>query len=232
MLVQGQQVRLTGVKQVQAGLLAALSGKNLHATARNLAALSGYFTGPDVYYATLYQRQAQQIMSDDGVSNVAVPAGGFFTRTSVFSASALQTALHTISSSTALTGVHGVSLGDVAIKSNGKTTTLTGGSSNHFVASVGLVVLVTVKNPGKSDETNVPVKITWTGPSGSTPQTYSATIPNLPVGASRTAQVQGLNIPTTAITKSSTLKVEAGPVPGEKVLSNNHATYTIVPVLK
>ena len=42
-------------QQVRAGLLAALTGKNLHATARKLAALSGYFTGPDVYYNELYR---------------------------------------------------------------------------------------------------------------------------------------------------------------------------------
>jgi hypothetical protein len=231
-LVQGQQVRQAGVRQVQAGLLAALSGKNLHATARKLAALSGYFTGPDVYYATLYQRQAQQIMSGDGVRNVAVPPGGFFTRTGVFSASALQTALHSVSSSTSLSGLHGVALDGVAINSNGKTTTFTAGGSNRFVASVGLVVLVTVKNTGSSAQTNVPVKVTLTGPGLPSAQTQSATIANLPVGATRTAQVTDLSIATTAITKSLTLKVVAGPVPGEKVLSNNHATYTIVPVLK
>ncbi len=230
-LVQGQQVRLAGVEQVRSGLLAALSGKNLHATARKLAALSGYFTGPDVYYATLYQTQAQNVMKSDGVSNVSVPTGGYFTKTGVFSASALQAALTSVSSSTKLTGLHGVSLASVAIKSNGKTTTLTGGASNHFAASVGLVVLVTVKNTGNTAESNVPVTVTYTAPGGAASPPLQATIANLPKGATRTVQVTGLQIPTTAITKSSTLKVMAGPVPGEKTLSNNHATYTIVPVL-
>ena len=231
-LVQGQDVRLAGVRQVQAGLLAALSGKNLHATARKLAALSGYFTGPDVYYSTLYRTQAQQVMKDDGVSNVAVPPGGFFSKTSVFSASALQAALHSVSTSTSVNGLHGVALDGVAVKSNGKTTAFTAGGSNHFVASVDLVVLVTVKNTGGSAQADVPVTVTLSGPGLSAPQTQSATIPNLPVGATRTAQVEHLQIPTSAITKSLTLKVVAGPVPHEKVLSNNHATYTIVPVLK
>ena len=77
-LVQGQQVRLAGVQQVRAGLLAALTGKGLHATARKLAALSGYFTGPDVYYNQLYRTQAQKIVTNDGVTNVAVPEVGYF----------------------------------------------------------------------------------------------------------------------------------------------------------
>jgi len=231
-IVEGQQVRLAGVKQVRDGLLAAMSGKNLHATARKLAALSGYFTGPDVYYTTLYRTQAQQIVNADGVTNVNVPPGGFFTKTGVFSPTALQAALTSVSSSTSLTGVHGVSLTGVAIKSNGKTTTFTAGGSNRFVASVDLVVLVTVSNPGKADETNVPVTVTYTPPGGVAATPLKATVPDLPKGATRTVQVPGLQIPTTAITKSSSLKVMVGPVPGEKVLSNNHATYVIVPVLK
>jgi hypothetical protein len=232
-LKQGQQVRLDGVKLASAGLLAALSGKNLHGTARKLAALSGYFTGPAVYYSTLYRTQAQNVMKKDGVSNVEVPPGASFAKAgTLFSAAALQAALASISSSTTLTGVHGVSLDGVAIKSNGKTVTLAAGASTHFTASVDQVVLVTVKNPGKSAETNVAVKVVWVAPDGTASAPLTATIPSLPVGATRTAQVTNLSIPTTAITKASTLKVSVGPVPGEKVLSNNHASFVIVPVLK
>ncbi len=43
--------------------------------------------------------------------------------------------------------------------------------------------------------------------------------------------MSGLNIPATAITKTSHLKVEVGPVPDEKYLKNNTATYAIIPVL-
>jgi hypothetical protein len=229
-LVQGQQVRLSGVEQVRDGLLAALTGKHLHATARKLAALSGYFTGPDVYYNELYRTQAQKVVSDDGVNNVAVPSAGYFENSVAFSPSALSTALSRVSSSTKLSGLHGVGLAGVAIKGNGKTVTLRSGGSNNFQASVGLLVAVTVQNQGSGTETNVPVKITWTGP-GSSTQTYTATIPSIASHAKQTVDVPGLNIPSTAITKSSTLKVEAGPVQGEKILSNNHATFVIVPVL-
>jgi hypothetical protein len=231
-LVQGQLVRLAGVEQVRAGLLAALAGKNKTVTARQLAALSGYFTGPDVYYNELFYRQAQKAMADDGVSNVAVPTVSFFSHSSVFTASALQAALATISSSTKLTGVHGVGLGGVAIRSNGKTTTLAAGVSTHFVASIGVQVLVVVDNQGSSPEGNVTVKATMSGPGFSAPQTFATSIPNIPVHGKGTATITGWQIPSGAMTKSVTLAVMAGPVPGEKVLTNNHATFTIVPVLK
>ena len=110
-------------QQVRAGLLAALTGKNLHATARKLAALSGYFTGPDVYYndalphagAEGHDRRRREQRGGARASATS-PA------TAVFSPSALQAALSTVSSSTKLSGVHGVGLAGVAVKSNGKTT--------------------------------------------------------------------------------------------------------------
>jgi hypothetical protein len=231
-LIQGQQVRLAGVKQVQDGLAAALTGKHLHATARKLAALSGYFTGPDVYYNELYYTQAQGIMKKDGVSNVAVPAPtGYFAGNTAFSPSALSAALSNISSSTKLNGTRGVALGHVAIKGNGKTVTLSSSGSTNVKATVGMLVVVTVQNPGNVVETNVPVKVTWTGPGGSSVQNLTATIPSIAVHAEESVDVSGLSIPTTAITKTSKLTVVAGPVPGEKVLSNNHATFVIVPGL-
>ena len=231
-LVQGQLVRLAGVRQVQAGLLAALAGKNKRTTARKLATLSGYFTGPDVYYNELFYTQAQNVMKADGVSNVPVYPVGSFSHSNVFTESALQAALATISSSTKLTGLHGVGLGGVSISSNGKTTTLTSGASIHFVPSVGMQVLVVVENQGGSPESNVAVKATMTGPGFSAPQTFTTTISNIPVHGRSTASVTGWQIPDGAMTKSVTLTVKAGPVPNEKNLSNNHATYTIVPVLK
>ena len=231
-LVQGQWVRLAGVKQVEAGLTAALTGKHLHATARKLAALSGYFTGPDVYYNELYYTQAQKVLKDDGVSNVAVPTTtGYFADSTAFSPSALSAALSAISSSTKLNGTRGIGLDGVAIKGTGKTVTLSSSSSTNIKATVNMVVVVTVQNLGSVVETNVPVRVTYTGPNGSSVQNLTATIPSIAVHGKESADVTGLSIPTTAITKTSKLSVVVGPVPGEKVLSNNHATFVIVPGL-
>jgi hypothetical protein len=229
-LVQGEQVRLSGVEQVRAGLLAALTGKHLHATARKLAALSGYFTGPDVYYNELYRTQAQKVVTGDGVNNVAVPSTGYFENSNAFSPSALSAALSSVSSSTKLNGVRGVALTGVAIKSNGKTVTLTSGS-NNIKATVDMLVVVTVQNQGTVTLTNVPVKVTWTGPGNSSSAPLTAAIPSIAAGAKQAIDVSGTNILSTAITKTLKLTVLAGPVPGEKHLSNNHATFVVVPGL-
>jgi hypothetical protein len=229
--VDGMRIRLRGVEQVREGLLAATTGKHLKATARQLAALSGYFTGPDVYYNELYRTQAQKVMNGDGVNNVAVPTATYFSGHDLFSPSAITAALNRVSSSVKLTGIHGVGLAGVDLKSNNQTVTLISGKDNKFQATVGILVQVTIQNQGDVTETNVPVKVTWTPPGGGTPQNLTASIGNLAAGAKQTVDVQGLNIPADAITKTSQLRVQAGPVPSEKYLKNNVASYALIPVL-
>jgi len=228
--VDGMKVRLSGVQQMRDGLTAATNPKN-HVTARKLAALSGYFTGPDAYYNELYYTQAQQIMKQDGVTGVGVPAMNYFSSHDLFSQSAIAAALGRVGSSAKLTGTHGVGLAGVAVKSNGVTTVLVTGKDNRFKASPGMVIEVTVQNQGTATETNVSVKVTWTPPDNSAPQTVTATIDTLAPNQKKTVDVQGLTIGATAIGKPSHLKVQAGPVPGEKYLQNNSTTYSITPGL-
>jgi hypothetical protein len=232
--VDGMRIRLRGVQLLRDDLLAALSGKHPQATARALAALSGYFSGPDVYYNELYKTQAQKIMNADGVTNVAVATlpgtVGYFAAHDLFSPSVISAALGKVSSSAKLTGTHGVGLASVDMKGSNQTVTLVSGKSNRFQATVGILVQVTVQNQGNVTETNVPVKVTWTPPSGAA-QNLTASIGNLAAGAKQTVDVPGLQIQANDMLHPSHLRVQAGPVPNEKYLKNNVATYTIVPVL-
>ena len=230
--VDGMKVRLRGVQQMRDGLLAATNVKNRNVTARKLAALSGYFTGPDAYYQELFYTKAQQVMRDDGVSNVRVPPMDYFATHDLFSQSALANALSRVSSSAKLTGIHGVGLAGVAIKSNGKTTVLQVGKDNRFAASPDWVIQVTVENQGDVTETNVPVKVTWTPPDNSAQQPVTGTIATLAAHQKQTVDITGPTIGQSALIKQSHLKVQAGPVAGEKYLKNNVATYVITPSLQ
>ncbi len=232
-LVQGQQVRLAGVEQVRSGLLAALSGKNLHATARKLAALSGYFTGPDVYYATLYQTQAQNVMKSDGVSNVSVPSRRLLRQD------------RRVLGERPAGRAHQRLLVDQADRPARRQSRRRGHQEqrqDHDADRRSLQQLRRQRRPGRAGHGQEHGEHGGEQRAGhghlhrprGAPRRRPSRPPSRtsPKGATRTVQVTGLQIPTTAITKSSTLKVMAGPVPGEKTLSNNHATYTIVPVLK
>ena len=65
-----------------------------------------------------------------------------------------------MSSSTKLTGVHGVGLDGVCHQEQRQDHRALVERSNNFKASVGLLVVVTVQNQGTAPEANVPVKVT------------------------------------------------------------------------
>ena len=96
-----------------------------------------------------------------------------------------------MSSSTKLTGVHGVGLAGVAIKSDGKTVVLSSSGSNNFKASVGLLVVVTVSNQGATAEANVPVKVIYTGPEAAPPRPSTPRSPRSPCTPARPSTCRG-----------------------------------------
>lgn len=221
----GMRVRLRGVEQVKSGLLAALTKKDARAMAAKLAALSGYFSGPDVYYGELYQTQAQKVMADDDVTNVAVPVSDFFIKHDLFDAAAIEAALKTAAAATKLTGIHGVSLVSVVAKPGG--VRLKPGKDTQIQSTPDLLFAVTIQNQGTVTETNVVVKLTFTPPGGG-PQELTGTVDAIGPGDRQTVEIGNIEIPAAAIAKTSTLKVLAGPVKGEKVTDNNQATYGVI----
>ena len=228
-VAMGMRVRLRGVEQARDGLLAGISGKKTAAIASSLADLSGYFTGPDVYYQELYRTQAQKVVADDGVSGkVQVPPSDYFITHPFPSAATIAAALGHISNTGTPTGVHGVGLIGVTVNPGNVKLSATG--NTQFTASATLKLAVTVQNQGGATESNVPIKIVYTPPGGQ-PQTLTASIPTIASKAKVTVDVPGISIPSTAMAKSQTISVKVGPVPGETYTSNNQATYTVTPVL-
>ena len=80
------------------------------------------------------------------------------------------------------------------------------------------VVDVEVQNQGESDESDITVSAAVDGGSG-----LEQSIPSLGIGETGTASI----LLTPAPTGEVTLDVSVDGVPGEKVLDNNEATYTV-----
>jgi len=226
--ILGMKVRARGVEQVRDGLLAALGKKNTEAAARRLAALSGYFSGPEIYYRELFQTQAQKIMADDGVKEVTVPAFDFFLRNDFFDPQKIDTALKRAAGSVKTTGIHGVSLKGVVVKP--ADVTLVAGKSTQVESAPELSFAVTVQNQGSVTENDVPVKVMFNGP-GSNDQRLEGTIAAIAPGDKETVEIGGLVPPDAALTRESTVEVTAGPVSGEKVTDNNSASYGVILVI-
>lgn len=223
--VDGMAVRAQGFAQL-AQVLPADIAQTKTPSAATITSLSGYFTGPDTYYTTLFYRQARQIMQADGVTDVTVPTMTYYASTSgIFSTASVTTMLTVMRHPSRSGGVHGVALGGVvALPGN---TRLVNDGTTQVKASAALSFRVTVQNQGTTAETKVPVTVTLSI-TGQAPQKLTGTIATLAKGQSQSATVTGFTIPSSAIAQVSTLTVMAGPVPGETVLSNNSGHYKII----
>jgi hypothetical protein len=220
---EGMHVRADGFKQLETAMLGILSNKKV--SAAQLAALAGYFGGPDAYYMSRVYLPARNVMSQQGVSDVAVPTATWYLHTRAFDLAALQQMLSSVSSSTKLSGIHGVAL--VSVTAQPGDVALTQGHTASVAASADLAFDVVVMNQGDVTENDVPVSIQIKPPGGS-PITQTSSIATLPSGKSQKVTVQGFAIPAEALSKVSTVTVTAGPVKGERVKTNNTSRYKIL----
>ena len=92
------------------------------------------------------------------------------------------------------------------------------GAPTTIAGEEGVVVEVGVLNPLESTESGVGVAVTVEG------NTLKETIDELPPGETGTALITLTPAPSGEVT----IEVEVEPVPGEEVLENNEATYTLL----
>lgn len=223
----GMKVRADGFRLLRASLVAALGKKT--ASPAKLAALAGYFAGPDAYYTDLVYMQARQTMSDQGVTDVAVPTSTYYLTAKIFDRTRLQSMLTRIKGSSKLTGIHGVALKGVTAQPGG--IALSASKTVDVPASSDLAFVVLVQNQGDVTESDVPVTVKLVLPGGSELK-EQGTIAAITAGGTQKVTISGFAIPSEALSKVCTLKVEAGPVADEHVLSNNRGQFKFVLQLK
>jgi hypothetical protein len=119
-------------------------------------------------------------------------------------------------------GLHGTSLDSVVVKPGGQTLSTT--QAVAIPASANTSFDVHVTNGGDNDETNVTVRIQITG--AGNPITREARVASFPHGTSQTVNVGLAQTPP----KGQPVKINVSvlPVPGEKKLDNNKATYPAI----
>ena len=126
------------------------------------------------------------------------------------------------STGTVAPGLHGTGIGTVTVKPSGQT--LTPGSAVELKAAPNLAFDVQVMNQGESDEKAVRVRLSITG--AGKPIVVTQTIPSIAAATPQTATVPLAAAPPTG--RPVTITVQILPVPGEKNLTNNKATFSAV----
>jgi hypothetical protein len=220
-LVAGMQLRARGYELFRDGMLAVLE-KRRGVDAAALASLEGYFAGPDASYAKQFYSPSRRIMGDEGITDVAVPVSAWYLKTGAFEQVRLAGMIEQLRQSARMTGKRGVALAEVSVQPSG--TVLQVAKTTDVPATAQFSFRVAVENQGNVIERDVPVTLTLEV-SGSQPQEQTVTIGVIKPGETQAIDVSGFTVPADALSKASTLKVQAGPVPEEQVLENNSGTF-------
>ena len=220
---EGMKVRADGYKLFETNMLGILGKKKVNPA--KLAALAGYFSGPDAYYTSRVYIPARNILSEQGVAAVPVPTSTYYLTAKTFDRARLEQMLKSVGSSTKLTGIHGVGLVNVIAQPGG--ITLARATTTNIPATADLSFDVKVENQGDVTEGNVAVTADLKLPGGSVLK-QAVKIATIASHQMQTVTIPPFTIPPEALSKVSTLTVTAGPVPGERVKTNNVGQFKIL----
>jgi hypothetical protein len=225
-LLQALQYRVNGLECLAQNVVSAAQLK-ARAGARELSRCAQKLLASDVIYADSYYTAATDTLRQDKIV-AQVPTSRFLKEadTPLVLAPGFVSVLARWKPG-AVRGVHGVELVSVTAEPSGKT--LVAGHLTRIPSVTNtLSFRIVVKDSGHFQEVSVPVKLTLTT-SGATALQKSATIGSLLRGGSATIVIGGFFTATNKPLYSQpyTLRVVAGPVPGERIVSNNRATYSV-----
>jgi hypothetical protein len=170
----------------------------------------------DVIYETVARPEVDGVLADNGISDSDLPESTFLPDEKWLEESAVTDALGAISGGGGgeVSGAHGTEIAGVTV--NG--TELVEGAPTTISGEEGVVVEVGVRNPLESTESGVNVAVTYEG------NTVKGEISELPAGETGTAEIPLTPAPSGEVT----IEVEVEPVPGEELVENNEAAYTLL----
>jgi hypothetical protein len=179
----------------------------------------------DVVWADLFRAPAQQVLQDEGIEGVQVPASVFVPTDDLTSASALAAVWQrTQEAATGGTpsGLHGSQIAYVKALPSGQLLSTT--TETTIKVSTQLAFEVGVEDSGDSQE--VRLKVTLTIPKQPEPIVQSKTIPIIDPGETKSVTFEvGTLVP---FGEQIAVRVDVDPVPGETNTSNNSYEYPVI----
>src|SRR5581483_3794608 len=226
-LVQALQLRVEGVQNLADVLRSTASSKST-AGAALLAEQGNRLVASDVVYDDLFKAPATAEMKAQGVSGVAVPESTFVASADLLSEHSFTLMLQRLqgaSTGGTVTGLHGTNIVETKVLPAG--TALSETTETTVKASTDLAFAVVVKDSGDSQEVNIKVTLTLQRTSGGKAVVQTKTIRVINPGQEATVTFKGLNV-AGFFAINSKLRIDVAPVPGEKITSNNKATYPVI----
>ena len=223
--LQLRAIGLTGL----ANTLAEAGSKPAPKVAALLSNQAQLLNASDLVWKELFKLPATQTMTRLGVKGVIAPPSQMITNPEVVTPHALEevyASLTATSPSGNVTGLRGSELLSTEAVAGSSSKELTESSPTTVDVSSNLVFRVMFKNGGDFQEVKVPVTLTVTLFQHPV-YTKKQTVLSVQKGETATVNFGNLQLPTKAFGAQATVNVTVGKVPGEKVLSNNRASYPV-----
>jgi hypothetical protein len=211
------ELRASAMNEIAEKMSTALGDVGAEQATRNVAMQMRKLLGADALYAAVVRPEINGVLAANGIEGSDVPKSTFLAdETRWLDESEVSAALGSVSGSSggSLNGVHG--LGLISTSVNGSE--LTAESTTSVVSEGTPEVEVEVANQGESTENGINVSVSVSGGT-----TLSGTIDSIGAGESETVAIPLTPAPSGEVT----LEVKVDTVPGEKVSSNNEASYNV-----
>jgi hypothetical protein len=227
-LVETLEFRSDGVAGIATQLRNALGDQGRNQAVNAIAAQMRNFDASDVVYSQRFVPEFQQQLKKQSLDDeVQIPKSAFLPDIKWLDPTYVAQQIAGLrgggsANGPAAPGLHGTSLDSVVVKPGGQT--LNPAQAVAIPASANTSFDVHVTNGGDNDETNVTVQIQITG--AGKPIKVEQRIASFPKGTSQTVNVPLAETPP----KGQPVKINVNvlPVPGEKKVDNNKASYPAI----
>ncbi len=227
-LIEALQLRVNGINGLAETFRATAGSKNTTADAAVLAGFAERLLASDVDWDDLFYEPAKTVMQQQNVTGVAPPESHAVTNPDLITAHSMVLVLQRLRGVAAggtPTGVHGTNLVGTKVLPSGQA--LSQSQENTITATQDLAFVVTVHDGGDSQEVGIRVTMTLQKVSGGAAIVKTQTIDVIDPGQDKDVTFKNINV-TGLFAQRSELRIDVAPVPGEKDVTNNKATYPVL----
>jgi hypothetical protein len=221
------QLRARGLTNLKPSLMNALEVQDIEVSSDQVTRAMQLLMLSDVAYQEFFVERATTVLSEKRISGVTVPTTDFLTDTTLASKAKVKDVLTALKSSGGLQAIHGVTL--LKVVASPANVEIKAGGTYNLVSDEKLSFKITVENSGNMTETDVPVTFRLQAPSSAQPQLKTEKIAEIKAGAKVDVVITGIS--PTPYGETALIRVEAGPVPNEKIIDNNtleaHVIFTL-----
>jgi hypothetical protein len=227
-LVESMQLLESGLSGMRQAFSRIELASDPDTAGQTLAEQGGRLVAGQVVYDDLFKGRSEQVMKDEGVSGVPVPALSFLTNPELLTSNSLTELVKRVAQGGGgeggeVTGLHGNGIDEVRVTPPAEGQTMSPDEENTIVASDQLAFQVLVTNSGDFQETQVEVTLTIGFPE---PIRKQQTIDVIGAGATKTVTFRDFT--NIDFGRPVTLKLAVKPVPGETNTGNNSAEYPVI----